>query len=59
MNETKFADSSEEESFGRFTQYIDYPREIPFPNIHFECGGPERKPIFSPKLIAERALNFI
>lgn len=25
MNETKFADSGEEESLGRFAQYIDYP----------------------------------
>ena len=41
MNETKFADSSEEESFGRFAQYIDYPKEMPFPNMRFECGGPD------------------
>jgi len=34
-------DSSEEESFGRFAQYIDYPKEMPFPNMRFECGGPE------------------
>lgn len=40
MNETKFADSSEEESLGRFAQYIDYPKEMPFPNMRFECGGP-------------------
>lgn len=40
MNETKFADSSEEESFGRFAQYIDYPKKMPFPNMRFECGGP-------------------
>jgi type II restriction/modification system DNA methylase subunit YeeA len=41
MNETKFADSGEEESLGRFAQYIDYPKEMPFPNMRFECGGPE------------------
>ena len=40
MNETKFADSGEEESLGRFAQYIDYPKEMPFPNMRFECGGP-------------------
>ncbi len=40
MNETKFADSSEEESLGRFAQYIDYTKEMPFPNMRFECRGP-------------------
>ena len=42
MNETKFADSGEEESLGRFAQYIDYPKEMPFPNMRFDCGGPGR-----------------
>lgn len=40
MNETKFADSSEEESLGRFAQYIDYPKEMPFHNMRFACGDP-------------------
>ena len=40
MNETKFADSGEDESLGRFAQYIDYPKEMPFTNMRFECGGP-------------------
>lgn len=40
MNETKFADSSEEESLGRFAQYIDYPKEMPFHDLRFECGDP-------------------
>ena len=44
MNETKFADSGEEESLGRFAQYIDYPKEMPFPNMLFDCGGPAGNP---------------
>lgn len=49
MNETKFADSGEEESLGRFAQYIDYPKEMPFPNMRFECGGPATSPYNPPK----------